>query len=197
MFVQVFQGRVRDPMVYERDTEQWRREIRPKTTSFLGFTAGLTDDGEMVTVARFDSEAGARRDSELAEQGAWFEQFAQNFDGITFHDCPEVDTMLDGGSDEAGFVQVMQGRAKDREEMRSRRADFEAELRRIRPDLIGATIAWHGDDDRAFTEVVYFTSEDEARRGEQKMSETSLGSDFMNLVDGEMTFFDLRRPVFE
>jgi hypothetical protein len=148
-------------------------------------------------VARFDSEAGARRDSELAEQGAWFEQFAQNFDGITFHDCPEVDTMLDGGSDEAGFVQVMQGRAKDREEMRSRRADFETELRRIRPDLIGATIAWHGDDDRAFTEVVYFTSEDEARRGEQKMSETSLGSDFMNLVDGEMTFFDLRRPVLE
>ena len=62
---------------------------------------------------------------------------------------------------------------------------------------IGATIAWHGDDDQAFTEVVYFTSEDEARRGEQKMSETSLGSDFMSLINGELTFFDLRRPVLE
>jgi|1186.fasta_scaffold09917_2 hypothetical protein len=197
MFVQVFHGKVRDPQLYQRHTEEWRREIRPKTSAFLGFTAGLTDDSQMVTVARFDSEAGARRDSDLAEQGAWFEEFSKNCEGITFHDCSEVDTMLDGGSNDAGFVQVMQGRAKNRDEMRSRRAGFEAELRRVRPDLIGATIAWHGDDDAAFTEVAYFTSEEEARRGEQQMAESSLASDFTNLIDGELTYLDLRDPILE
>jgi hypothetical protein len=197
MFVQVFQGRVRDPQVYERQTDKWRREIRPKTTSFLGFTAGLTDDGEMITVVRFDSESGAQRDSGLSEQGAWFQEFSANFDGITFHDCPHVDPLLDGGSNEAGFVQVMQGRAKSRDEMRLRRTEFETELRRLRPELIGGTTAWHGDDDGAFTQVAYFTSEEEARRGEQQMAGSSLMTAFMNMLDGEMTYFDLRRPILE
>ena len=82
----------------------------------------------MITVARFDSEAGARRDSELPEQGAWVEEFSKNLEGITFHDCPEVDTMLDGGSNDAGFVQVMQGRAKNRGEMRSRRSRLRSRI---------------------------------------------------------------------
>jgi hypothetical protein len=197
MFVQVFQGNVRDPQLYKQHTEQWRREIRPKTTSFLGFTAGLTDDGQMITVARFDAEAGARRDSELPEQAAWFDMFSKNFDSITFHDCSEVDTMLDGGSNDAGFVQVIQGHAKNRDEMRSQRSDFEQELRSVRPDLIGATFAWHNDDDRAFTEVAYFTSEEAAREGEQRMAGSSLAASFTDLVDGEMAFLDLRNPVFE
>ena len=196
MFAQVFQAKVRDPELWAEQSETWRREIRPKTTAFLGFTAGITDDREMITVARFESEAGARRDSDLPEQGAWFEELAKNFETpVTFHDCREVDTMLGGGSNDAGFVQVMQGRAKNESEMRARSREFEPQLRQLRPDLLGITIAWHGDGD--FTQVAYFTSEAEARRNEQQMSDDPLAAEFMSLIDGDMTYFDLSHPEFE
>ena len=64
---------------------------------------------------------------------------------VTFHDCRDVDVLLDGGSDDAGFVQIMQGRAKDQADMRSRQSAIEPALREVRPDLLGGTIAWHGD----------------------------------------------------
>jgi hypothetical protein len=151
----------------------------------------------MITIARFESEEAARRNSDLPEQGAWFEEFSKNFDGpITFHDCRDVDTILDGGSNDAGFVQVMQGRAKDQAQMRQRGREFDPELRKLRPDLIGGIIAWHGEGG-AFTQVAYFTAEAEARRNEQSMAESAAAAEFMSLIDGEMTYFDLKNPQFE
>lgn len=196
MFVQVFQAKIKDPDTWARRVEVWRREIRPKTIGFLGFTSGVTADGEMITVVRFRSVESAKVDSDLPEQGTWFEETSKvAFDGeVTFHDCPDVDVMLDGGSDDAGFVQVMQGRAKNQEEMRSREQEFEAELRRVRPDLIGGTTAWHGDG--SFTQVVYFTSEQEARKNEQAMAQSPVFQQFMSLLDGDVTFYDLTNPEF-
>ena len=41
------------------------------------------------------------------------------FDGeVTFHDCDDVTMFLGGGSDDAGFVQVIQGRLSDPERFR-------------------------------------------------------------------------------
>jgi hypothetical protein len=197
MFVQVFQGRVRDPKVYERQTEQWRREIRPKTTSFLGFTAGLTDDGEMITIARFDSEPGARRDSDLPEQGAWFEEFSKNCDVITFHDCPEVDTVLDGGSNDAGFVQVMRGRVLDAakmDELSSRLKEFETAMAGHRPDVIGDVTVVHTDG--SYTDAVYFTSEAEARQNEGKEPPPETRPMFEEWMAAATVdeYFDLKQP---
>ena len=196
MFVQVFQGKVSDADLWARQVEKWSKEIKPKTTGFLGFTTGTTADGHMITIVRFESEEKARVDSELAEQGAWFEQTTQAFDGeITFHDCAQVDFLLAGGSDEAGFVQVMQGRAKDQQKMRGLQKDMEAALRELRPDLLGATIAWHGDG--GFTQASYFTSEQEARANEQASARSPLFEQLMSLIHGDLTFYDLTDVAFE
>jgi hypothetical protein len=196
MFVQVFQAKVRDTDLWARRVEAWRREIKPKTTGFLGFTSGVTADGEMITVVRFKSEETAKVDSELPEQGTWFEETSKAFDGdVTFHDCRDVDVLFDGGSNDAGFVQIMQGRAKDQEEMRSRQNDMEPELRKVRPDLIGAIIAWHGDGN--FTQVAYFPSEQEARKNEQAMATSPVFEQFMALIDGNLTFYDITKPDLE
>jgi hypothetical protein len=197
MFVQVFSAKVRDSDMWARQSEKWRKEIRPKTTGFLGFTSGVTADGEMVTVVRFKSAEAAKVDNDLAEQGAWFEETTKAFEGdVTFHDCQEVDEILGGGSDKAGYVQVMQGRAKSQENMRSRGPEMEPALRKIRPDIIGGTLAWHGDGG-GFTQVMYFTSAEEARKNEQAMAESSLFHEFMAQIDGDLTFYDLNEPDFE
>jgi hypothetical protein len=196
MFVQVFQGKIRDADLWARRVEAWRREIKPKTTGFLGFTSGVTGEGDAITVVRFKSEETARADSDLPEQGAWFEDASKAFDGeITFHDCREVDVLLDGGSNDAGFVQVMQGRAKDQERMRTQEKEMETELRKVRPDLIGGITAWHGDGN--FTQVAYFTSEREARKNEQAMAQSPVYDQFMSLIDGDLTFYDLTQPDLE
>src|SRR3974390_294858 len=103
MFIQVFQAKLRDADLWSRRVATWRSEIRPKTTGFLGFTSGVTSDNYMITLARFSSEEAAKVDNDLPEQGAWFGETSKAFDGeVTFHDCREVDSLLDGGSDAAG-----------------------------------------------------------------------------------------------
>jgi hypothetical protein len=196
MFIQVFQAQLRDADLWARRVGIWRREIRPKTTGFLGFTSGVTAGGYMVTLARFRSGDSAKVDNDLPEQGAWFEETSKAFDGeVTFHDCREVDSLLDGGSDNAGFVQIMQGRAKDEGHMRRQMSEMEGELRKVRPDLIGATMAWHGDG--GFTQAAYFTSESEARKNEKAMAQSAVYEKFISLIDGDLTFFDLVEPDFE
>jgi hypothetical protein len=193
MFVQVFQAQIKDRELWNRRVEIWRREIKPKTAGFLGFTTGVTTDGYMVTVVRFDAEETARADSDLPEQGAWFEETSKAFDGVViFHDCPEVDVMFDGASRDAGFVQIMQGRAKNQATMRSGLKKMEASLSKVRPDLIGAVIGWHGDG--GFTQASYFSSELEARENEQAMAQTPEFAEFRSLIDGDMTFYDFGDP---
>jgi hypothetical protein len=196
VFIQVFQGKLRDPDLWARQVETWRREIKPKTTGFIGFTSGVTAEDYVVVVVRFKSEEAAKVDNDLPEQGAWFEQASKAFDGeVVFHDCREVDVLLDGGSNDAGFVQIMQGRAKNQQQMRDQTQEMGTELRRIRPDLIGSTVAWHGDG--GFTETAYFTSEHDARQNEQAMARSPFYERFMSMINGDLTFYDLRSPTFE
>jgi len=196
MFVQVFQAQLQDADLWARQVEVWRREIRPKTTGFAGFTSGVTGDGYMITMARFTSEAAAKVDNDLPEQGVWFEASSKAFAGdVTFHDCRDVDLLFDGGSDDAGFVQIMQGRAKDQAAMREQLPQIEGELRKVRPDLIGVTLAWHGDG--GFTQAAYFASESQARQNEKAMAGSPVDLQFESLLDGDLTFYDLTSPDFE
>jgi hypothetical protein len=196
MFVQVFQGQLADADLWRRQTAIWRTEIRPQTKGFLGFTSGITADGYAITMARFTSAESAAEDSGLPEQGAWFEQTSKAFAGeVTFHDCNDVDLLLDGGSDRAGFVQIMQGRTHDQSAMRDGRQAQEAELRRLRPDLLGGVVAWHGDG--GFTQASFFTSEAEARKNEQAMADSPMFAQYLQLLDGTPTFYDLAEVDFE
>jgi hypothetical protein len=193
MFIQVIQGKAKDPGLLERQLESWRSDIKPGAKGYLGSTSGTTPDGRTITLARFDSEAAASANSERPEQARWWSETAKAFDGDpTFHNCREVDTLFGGGANDAGFVQVIQARAKSQEEMRSRREDIEARLRERRPDILGMVIAWHGDG--GFTQAVYFTSEAAARQGEKETEQDQLRQEFMSLMEGPPTFFDLTRP---
>src|SRR4029079_14635214 len=83
-------------------------------------TGGLTADSTFVAVVRFDSRAAADASSSRPEQDAWWRETSACYDGdVAFHDYDDSFTMLDGGSDDAGFVQVMQGRVDDAARVRS------------------------------------------------------------------------------
>lgn len=197
MFIQVFQGNVTDADLVRRMDERWITELKPGAKGYLGYTGGVTPDGRYIGMARFESAEAAQANSDRPEQTAWWNEAIKGFDGEpTVHDCTEVDTPLGGGSDKAGFVQVIQGRAKDPEKLRSMGTDMEAELRQARPDILGMVIAWHGDG-RDFTQAVYFTSEAETRKHEKDSESSEMRQEYGDMFDGEPTFFDLPNPLLD
>jgi hypothetical protein len=153
----------------------------------------VTADGRFVMLARFESAEAAKANSDRAEQGAWWSEAEKCFGGpVTFRDCTDVDTYRGGGSDQAGFVQVMQGRA-DKQQLRELDERAEHLLPDLRPDLLGSVRAWHGDE---YTEAAYFTNETEARVGETQGPPPEMSdilSDWQEAM-GEVTYFDLTAP---
>ncbi|HET7718422.1 MAG TPA: hypothetical protein VFK43_00555 [Acidimicrobiales bacterium] len=146
--------------------DRWRADLAPGATGYLGATAGVTGDGNVIAVVRFESEEAARANSDRPEQGEWWAATSGLYDGdVTFTDCPDVDTFGAGGSDDAGFVQVIKGRA-DRAALAPVAAETDELLRRTRPDVLGGIVAWPGDG--TFIQTVYFTSEAEARANEKR-----------------------------
>jgi hypothetical protein len=142
--------------------DRWLVDVRPGAIGWLGSTAGLTPDGRLVVVARFTSPEDAHRNSARPEQDAWWNEAEKRLGGtVTFHDCSDVALILDGGRDVAGYVQVIESRpnepmtAAEVAEMTSRW------VREYRPDVLGGLVAVAADG--TVFEVVYFTSEEEAR----------------------------------
>jgi hypothetical protein len=110
-----------------------------------------------------------------------------------------VDLMQGGGSDDAGFVQIIQGKVKDVEKARALDESTQEEMKGMRPDVIGGIVAWHPDNGR-YTNAIYFTSEAEARANEKKSGESAEFQKFMAewqaLSDGEPKFLDLTDPWY-
>ena len=196
MFIQVIQGKLRDADLWRQQEERWKADLKPGAVGYLGATRGVTDDGQAVLFARFESEAAARANSQRPEQGAWWEQSAPAFDGEPrFLDCTEVDLIFDGGSDQAGFVQVISGRAVDPAKVRAAGQAMEEAIGSARPDVLGGFVAWHGD--RYFTQAIYFTSEEDARKGEAAMQDDPEMAAWDDLLDGPLEFLDIRNPTFD
>lgn len=195
MFVQVIQGQTNDPGALRAQWEKWDREVKPGAIGFLGSTAGITEDGTFIASARFESEDAARANSDRAEQSAWWEETAKAFNGEpTFYDCRDVDVSMGGGSNDAGFVQVIQGYATDKARLRELMQTMDDSINEQRPDVIGGVVAWGPDD--GFSDFVYFTSEADAREGEKRDAEAGAdptGDEFQKLVR-DMRFLDLKNP---
>ena len=120
MFVQVIQGKVSDKERARERMESWISELAPGSVGWLGSTGGVTDDGTLVLLARFESEEAARANSERPEQGEWWAETEKIFDGEpTFKDSAMVRADTPGDPDQAGFVQIMQGQVKDSEQLPS------------------------------------------------------------------------------
>lgn len=198
MFIQVIQGKCNDADGMHRRMDMWREELEPGAEGFLGGTYGLTDDNEFIGVVRFDSHESAERNSNRPEQGAWWAETAKCFDGeATFHDCDDVTLMLDGGSDDAGFVQVIQGRVSDPAKLHQMMDNQPMEmLHQQRPDIMGGTIAI--DKDGFFTQTIAFRSEAEAREYEKKEMPAEMREQMesMGAMESDVSYHDLHHPWF-
>jgi hypothetical protein len=196
MFVQVIQGQVRDAGQVREAFDRWQRELAPGADGWVGSTAGVTDDGRFIALARFESEEAARRNSDRPEQGAWWADTAKLFDGeATFADSDDVVVDLSGDPDTAGFVQVMRGRTTNPERARELMASDSPGWEGFRPDILGSVSANHGGG--AWTMAIYFTSEAEAREGEAKPPPPEVAAEMeemMSLSAGPPEYFDLRDP---
>jgi len=171
-------------------------EVAPSAVGWLGSTAGVTEDGQALAVARFDSEESARKNSDRPEQTVWWEQTAALFtDGPVFHDSTHVEVEVLGDPEEAGFIQVMQGRSSDPVRARELMADDPTDWASFRPELLGTLSLEHDGD--GWTMVMYFSSEQAAREGEQKEAPAE-SQEMMKqlgaLMVGEPTFYDLKDP---
>jgi hypothetical protein len=193
MFVQVIEGKVRDPDLAQRQIQRWRQEIKPGAKGYLGSTGGVTADGTGIAVVRFESEAAARANSERPEQGAWWNEMSKAYDGEpAFTESSDIDTLFGGGSNDAGFVQVMKGKAKDAAAFRAWGKQHEGQLKELRPDLIGGIDIYQPDG--SYISVAYFTSEAEARKNEKAMGDDPMMGEYMSHMDGEITFLDITEP---
>lgn len=197
MFIQVIRGTTSDREGLLRQADRWEKELRPGATGYLGSSGGVTDDGRFVLLARFESEDAARRNNAREQQGNWWTEAEKYLEGATFEDSVDVLTMLGGGSDAAGFLQVMRGRVTDTDKIAaigSRANEFEAALRKHRPDVIGEVIVMHPDN--TYTEVVYFPSEAAARQGEATEPPAEMQALYSELMSAITVdeYLDLKDP---
>ena len=193
MFIQIIQGKCTRQDECREMGERWLRELAPGADGWLGGTYGFTDDDQFLAIVRFESQEAAAANARRPEQGAWWSEMEDMFDGpVEFHDCADVTLMMGGGSDDAGFVQVIRGKVDDADTLKAMMTDTE-QLHEMRPDILGGTLAIEADG--SFVETVSFSDEESARRGEQ----VPMPEEVRRSLDSAMhdvSYVDLHRPWF-
>lgn len=193
MFIQMIKGRCSRPDELHHLLEEWQRELSPTADGWLGSTYGVDADDVFVGIVRFESRDRAMANSGRPEQGAWAERMVKCFDGeVEFRDFDDVVVMLAGGSDQAGFVQVIEGRVDDVERLK-RMVEDAGDLSSVRPDIIGSTLACAPDG--SYVETVAFTSEEQARAGEAVAPPEEVRA-ALDWAMADARFHDLRDPHF-
>lgn len=194
MFIQVIQAPCTRPDEIRRLTQEWSEEVGDQSEGWLGGTYGCTDDGTFIAVVRFESKDAAMANSARPQTTAMSERMAALMDGPPeFHDCDDVTEWLDGGSDDAGFVQIIRGKTADPAKLKEVLSADTGKLRELRPEIIGGTLAIEADG--TFTQTVAFTDEESARQGEQKEPPPEMADDIAEAFS-DVTYFDLRDPWF-
>lgn len=197
MFVQVIESKTSDGEGLRRFLQERRAEAMEGAIGFLGSTTAIAADGTVVTMARFESPAKAAENAARPEQTAFFEELKVFMMGEpTFHESTEIETFGSGGSNDAGFVQFMVGTATDKAKARQAERDLMPDLESMRPDVIGGITVWDGD---WWCQAIYFTSEADARAGEQKFDSMPADErakfDQMMSAYGEPRFVDGSSPI--
>lgn len=194
MFIQIIQGSSSRTDEIRALTDEWERAYGGSVDGWLGSTYGATDDGVFVGVVRFDSRGAAQANSDSPAQGEWWARMEPLFDGqVEFRDYDDVTTILDGGSDDAGFVQVSHGRAGNPDVFRTLVAGADM-LREMRPEIIGATVGIAADG--GYTQTTAFTDEESARKGEQLEMPGEVKEQFAAADIRDESYLDLHRPWF-
>ena len=195
MFIQMIQGDCSRQDEMRGLVDEWCG-LMADQPGWLGGTYGFTGDGRFVGVVRYETREARDACSALPECAAQWDRILGRFDGgHETHESDDVMIMLDGGSDDAGFVQVMRGRVNNADALRQFALDDELTgmLHQARPEIIGATMAI--EDDGTFTETVAFTDEASARNGETThMPEAIVQRMEESMAD--VVFVDLHQPWF-
>lgn len=196
MFMQVISGQVSDRRAVHSALDRWSEELAPGAPGWLGSTAGVTADGRFIAVARFESAAQAKRNSDRPEQDQWWTEMSKLFDGeVTFEDTDDAIVDLVGDPDKAGFVQLMRGKGTDPKRARELMGAHSKEWREFRPEMLGS-IGGQYEGGR-YAMAMYFTSEAAAREGERKEPPAALKADIdeLNALGaGAPEFYDLTEP---
>lgn len=161
---------------------------------WLGGTFGFTDDDRYVAVLRFESREAFEELNASEGAAEWMARAEELCDGLQVHESEDVMMLLDGGSDDAGFVQIMHGRIADPDRFRHLASDeMMTMLHRMRPEVIGATLAV--EPDGTFIETVAFTDESSARRGEESNMPPEVAAD-LGAAMADVEYLDLHKPWF-
>ena len=195
MFIQVMQGKCTQQDEMRALSEEWAEQSGPDAVGWLGGTYGFTDDGTFFGVIRFTDRDAAMANSARPQTNAFAQRMAALFDGpVEFHDSDDVTLLFNGGSDEAGFVQIIRGKVDDPARLRAVMTSDPEALHAMRPDILGATLAL--EPDGTFTETVAFTDEESARAGETSPPPPEIAAELDWAMTGA-SFHDLRNPWFE
>jgi hypothetical protein len=156
MFVQVVRGVVADGGAAFARLDQWRKQLAPGAAGWLGTTAGITADDELVAFVRFATTADARANSDRVEQGMWWAESAVVFAGdVTFDNYEEVTLFGDGGSDAAALVEVVVGRVRRPAAGQQLAQALAAQGLQLGSSVIGGLVGLHADGH--LTQAVYFS----------------------------------------
>lgn len=193
MFIQMVQGACTHQDDMRMLVDDWCGEMADQP-GWLGGTYGFTDDNSFVGVVRWDTRAACQAYCDRMDAAWWWAGACEVMDGMPeVHQSDDVTMMLEGGSDDAGFVQIMHGKVGDADLLRKMSTDQEmtAMLHQARPDIIGSTLLI--EDDGTFVETISFTDEESARIGEKQ--EMPPAADMEHAIR-EVHYMDLHHPWF-
>ena len=198
MFVQVIQGKVSDTDELRAAVDRWADELAPGATGWLGSTGGVTEDGRLIAVVRFESEDAARRNSDRPEQDAGGPRPRScSPSEPTFIESTSVDLDL---ARQPGQRRLRPGHPGPQHRPRPGPGADGPGLRDVGRVPAGRSSAASGSGTTATAPTprcIYFTSEAAAREGEKKEAPPELQAqmDEMGKLEvGEPTFLDLRDP---
>ena len=166
MFAQVIRAKVLDAQAVANQFRRWESEVAAGMSGWHDMTGGVTGEGDLIAVTRFESAEQARRHFGRQEYDAWWrETSALLSDEPTIYESEDVTELWKGPLGDAGFVQMMLATVADRTTVERIEEDFDDAFRRWRPDALGGYRVWlpHG----RMLAVDYFSSEAKARAGEQ------------------------------
>ena len=184
MFIQVVMGKIVDSDTFNEVGPRWDTDVRPAAKGYLGGTVGTTADGRFFVSSRWESADAAAANDDRPEQTKWYSEFAPAVSDVEYHDCPTVLVTGKGNKDDAGFVQVMVGTIKDQAKfdgLNDRIDEMDEAFSDWRSDVLGDVMAVC-EDHQHFYDVIYFTSEAEARVGE-KQEPTAAVQGFMTEME--------------
>lgn len=196
MFAQVIRGKTSDPKAVRASLDKWMKDLRPTATGYLGTTSGVTEEGELFALVRFESEEAAKANSDRPEQGQWWAEFEKTLDGeASFRDSSDVEVESVGDLDSAGFVQVMVAKSKDLDRSKMLTNSLRDARTTNRPDILGSVGVSFGGGEFAY--ALYFTSEQEARAAEGRARPADVQAtmdEMMSLAVGAPEYVNLKTP---